>query len=59
MISLLSGHGRQCPDPVPGRVLKADPVITTATDVNALAALDMLAVQLDADMLACAAASSR
>ncbi len=53
VISLLSGHvgGANALTRYLAGVLKADPVITTATDVNALAALDMLAVQLDADML--------
>lgn len=52
MISLLSGHvgGANELTRYLAGVLGADPVITTATDVNQLAALDTLAVQLDADM---------
>lgn len=52
VISLLSGHcggGNALACQLAG-VLGADPVITTATDVNELAALDMLAMQLDAQM---------
>lgn len=52
VISLLSGHlggGNALACQLAG-VLGADPVITTATDVNDLAALDMLAMQLDAQM---------
>ena len=52
VISLLSGHvgGANELTRYLAGVLGADPVITTATDVNQLAALDTLAVQLDADM---------
>lgn len=52
VISLLSGHvgGANVLTRYLAGVLGADPVITTATDVNELAALDTLAVQLDADM---------
>lgn len=52
VISLLSGHvgGANALTRYLAGVLGADPVITTATDVNQLAALDTLAVQLDADM---------
>ncbi|MGP3592895.1 cobalt-precorrin 5A hydrolase [Vagococcus sp. WN89Y] len=52
VISLLSGHcggGNALARQLAG-VLGATPVITTATDVNELAALDMLALQLDAQM---------
>ena len=52
VISLLSGHvgGANALTRYLAGVLGADPVITTATDVNELAALDTLAVQLDADI---------
>lgn len=52
VISLLSGHcgGANALARYLAGVLNADPVITTATDVNDLAALDMLASQLDARM---------
>ncbi|WP_058911273.1 cobalt-precorrin 5A hydrolase [Entomohabitans teleogrylli] len=52
VISLLSGHvgGANALTRYLAGVLGADPVITTATDVNQLAALDVLATQLDADM---------
>ncbi|ACQ93284.1 cobalamin (vitamin B12) biosynthesis CbiG protein [Tolumonas auensis DSM 9187] len=52
VISLLSGHvgGANELTRYLAGVLGADPVITTATDVNQLSALDTLAVQLDADM---------
>lgn len=51
VISLLSGHvGANALTRRLAAILGADPVITTATDVNELAALDSLAVQLDADM---------
>ena len=52
VISLLSGHvgGANALTRYLAGVLGADPVITTATDVNELSALDTLAVQLDADM---------
>ncbi|NCB56108.1 MAG: cobalt-precorrin 5A hydrolase [Gammaproteobacteria bacterium] len=52
VISLLSGHvgGANELTRYLAGVLGADPVITTATDVNQLAALDTLVVQLDADM---------
>lgn len=52
VISLLSGHvgGANQLTRYLANLLGADPVITTATDVNELAALDSLAVQLDADM---------
>lgn len=51
-ISLLSGHygGGNALTRYLAGVLDADPVITTATDVNELAALDTLACQLDARM---------
>jgi len=52
VISLLSGHcggGNALACQLAG-ILGADPVITTATDVNGLAALDTLALQLDARM---------
>ncbi|VYU75466.1 cobalt-precorrin 5A hydrolase [Metakosakonia massiliensis] len=52
VISLLSGHfggANQLARYLAG-VLGADPVITTATDVNELAALDTLACQLNAGM---------
>ncbi|SFU05674.1 cobalt-precorrin 5A acetaldehyde-lyase [Kosakonia arachidis] len=52
VISLLSGHygGANALTRYLAGVLDADPVITTATDVNELAALDTLACQLDARM---------
>lgn len=53
VISLLCGHcggGNALACQLAG-VLGADPVITTATDVNGLAALDTLAMQLDAQMV--------
>ena len=52
VISLLSGHlgGANALTRQLAGLLGADPVITTATDVNALAALDILAEQLDAQM---------
>lgn len=52
VISLLSGHvgGANALARYLAGVLGADPVITTATDVNELAALDSLAEQLDAQM---------
>lgn len=52
VISLLSGHvgGANALTRYLAGVLGADPVITTATDVNQMAALDMLALQLDAAM---------
>ena len=52
VISLLSGHvgGANELTRYLATVLDAEPVITTATDVNELAALDVLAKQLDADM---------
>ena len=52
VISLLSGHfgGANALARYLAGVLGADPVITTATDVNELAALDTLACQLDARM---------
>nr|WP_318381133.1 cobalt-precorrin 5A hydrolase [uncultured Enterobacter sp.] len=52
VISLLSGHagGANAMAVYLAGVLGADPVITTATDVNNLAALDVLAQQLDARM---------
>lgn len=52
VISLLGGHcggGNALACQLAG-VLGAEPVITTATDVNGLAALDMLAMELDAKM---------
>ncbi|MCG8158763.1 cobalt-precorrin 5A hydrolase [Brenneria goodwinii] len=52
VISLLSGHvgGANALTRYLAGVLGAEPVITTATDVNQMAALDTLAVQLDAEM---------
>lgn len=52
VISLLSGHvgGANELTGFLAGILGADPVITTATDVHGLAALDSLAVQLDAGM---------
>ena len=52
VISLLSGHvgGANARTRRLAGALGADPVITTATDVNELAALDVLAVQLNARM---------
>lgn len=52
VISLLSGHfgGANALARYLAGILGADPVITTATDVNELAALDTLACQLDARM---------
>ena len=51
-ISLLSGHagGANALTRHLAGLLGADPVITTATDVNDLAALEMLAQQLDAQI---------
>ncbi|AKM47675.1 cobalt-precorrin 5A hydrolase [Edwardsiella anguillarum] len=52
VISLLSGHagGANALTRDLAGMLGADPVITTATDVNGMAALDTLAFQLDARM---------
>jgi len=52
VISLLSGHagGANAVACYMAGVLGADPVITTATDVNGLAALDSLAFRLNARM---------
>ncbi|PWC13637.1 cobalt-precorrin 5A hydrolase [Brenneria roseae subsp. americana] len=52
VISLLSGHvgGANALTCHLAGLLGADPVITTATDVNQMAALDSLATQLDAGM---------
>lgn len=52
VISLLSGHagGANALTRYLAGVLGADPVITTATDVNEMAALDTLACQLNARM---------
>lgn len=52
VISLLSGHlgGANALTRYLAGLLGADPVITTATDVNELAALDSLAEQLDAQI---------
>ncbi|XTZ39863.1 cobalt-precorrin 5A hydrolase [Salmonella enterica] len=52
VISLLSGHlgGANALAHHLAGLIGADPVITTATDVNNLAALDMLARELDARM---------
>lgn len=52
VISLVSGHlgGANALTRYLAGMLGADPVITTATDVNGLAALDILACALDADM---------
>lgn len=51
-ISLLSGHagGANALTRYLAEILGADPVITTATDVNGMAALDTLAFQLNARM---------
>lgn len=53
VISLLSGHlgGANELTRQIAQLLNADPVITTATDVNQLAALDTLAAKLDATLL--------
>lgn len=50
VISLLSGHvgGANALATQVGRVLQADPVITTATDTEGVQALDVLAKQLNA-----------
>ena len=55
VISLLSGHagGANALTRYLAGMLGADPVITTATDVNELAALDTLAVELNARMKMC------
>ena len=52
VISLLSGHagGANALSRYLAGMLGADPVITTATDVNEMAALDTLAFQLNARM---------
>ncbi len=52
VISLLSGHvgGANTLTRYLAGILGADPVITTATDVNEMVALDTLATQLDAEM---------
>lgn len=52
VISLLSGHvgGANALTRYLAGLIGADPVITTATDVNEMAALDTLATQLDAEM---------
>ncbi len=52
VISLLSGHvgGANALTHYLAELLGADPVITTATDINGVAALDTLATQLNADM---------
>ncbi|EPW3923819.1 cobalt-precorrin 5A hydrolase [Enterobacter sichuanensis] len=52
VISLLSGHagGANALTRYLAGILGADPVITTATDVNEMAALDTLAIQLNARM---------
>ena len=52
VISLLSGHagGANALTRYLAGMLGADPVITTATDVNEMAALDTLAFQLNARM---------
>lgn len=52
VVSLLSGHvgGANTLTRYLAGILGADPVITTATDVNEMAALDTLATQLDAEM---------
>lgn len=52
VISLLSGHagGANALTRYPAGMLGADPVITTATDVNEMSALDTLAFQLNARM---------
>ncbi|MBO4149218.1 cobalt-precorrin 5A hydrolase [Enterobacter ludwigii] len=52
VISLLSGHagGANALTHYLAGILGADPVITTATDVNEMAALDTLAFQLNARM---------
>lgn len=53
VISLLSGHagGANALSRYLAGMLGADPVITTATDVNEMAALDTLAFQLNARMV--------
>ncbi|MEW7314411.1 cobalt-precorrin 5A hydrolase [Buttiauxella gaviniae] len=53
VISLLSGHlgGANELTRHLAEILDSDPVITTATDVNQLAALDTLAAKLDATLL--------
>lgn len=52
VVSLLSGHvgGANSLTRYLAGILGADPVITTATDVNEMAALDTLATQLDGEM---------
>ena len=52
VVSLLSGHvgGANTLTRYLAGILGADPVITTATDVNEMAALDTLATQLDGEM---------